>query len=369
MAPVKKDFISRFFLIIAIGLAVYTVKHHLDAHLLGSSDAACNLNSYINCDKTSLSQFSEVFSIPLGIYGIAVYLFLLCGIRRIDRKKTNFILSLNCIVSVGLIVISIFVIKSICIVCFALHFIHFLLFFLNCRIQKFSLKFERIRILDIVLAIFSFALPSVGYFSAKSLLSNYYENQVLGNTPQVEKSQAQIKIELILNRKHRATTLGNPHGTLNALVFVDFTCPYCEEFLHQLQDILKTAPELTVSVHHFPLDRECNLSLGETAHEGACKATALFECLISDGNFETVRQNIYNLDFYAKEYLTTISKDFKLNIPDVTACVTKTETLSDIKDDIRLARMFSVQSVPAMILEGRKITLPQLRALLRTQVQ
>lgn len=88
----------------------------------GISNAACNISSYINCDKVATSAYSHVFSIPVSLLGMFFYFFIAFYAIFSKNQETFFqisfwIFAFASLVSLFLLFISITEIKALCIFC------------------------------------------------------------------------------------------------------------------------------------------------------------------------------------------------------------------------------------------------------------
>ena len=60
--------------VIGLGTSVYSTMHHIEVKASGQTDAACNINDTFSCDAVALSKYSELFGIPLGVFGFGYFL-------------------------------------------------------------------------------------------------------------------------------------------------------------------------------------------------------------------------------------------------------------------------------------------------------
>ena len=77
-----------------IGLSLNLTQHYFDIKfptgLEGKS--LCNINGFFNCDKTTLSPFSNILSIPISLFGALMGLIVLIGIavKNEDYERTTY---------------------------------------------------------------------------------------------------------------------------------------------------------------------------------------------------------------------------------------------------------------------------------------
>jgi protein-disulfide isomerase len=86
---------------------------------------------------------------------------------------------------------------------------------------------------------------------------------------EAEKQQKSISenSEILFNSP-RQITLGNPKGDVTLVEFFDYNCGFCKRALSDMQDLLKTDPNLRVVLRDFPV-------LGEGSVQAAQVAIAL----------------------------------------------------------------------------------------------
>ncbi len=128
--------------LVGIGVSIYLVRHKLHISLDPSYISSCNLGGAINCDKVNVSGWSELFGIPISLYGIPTYavMFFLSivavrGCQSTDKTaREHGVAALNSvagiglltsIMSLGLIWYSTAKIEAYCIYCISLYVVNF----------------------------------------------------------------------------------------------------------------------------------------------------------------------------------------------------------------------------------------------------
>ncbi|MEE8378700.1 MAG: vitamin K epoxide reductase family protein, partial [Candidatus Aminicenantaceae bacterium] len=119
--------VSMIHLIISILVIVssyLSLRHFFAANFPTSiyDGSFCDISAFFNCDSSAFSFIAKIFDVPLGYFGIAIGLASLMGIifPSAAFERTNIFLNFfNVLGIVGLIFISLFVFKSICLLCLA----------------------------------------------------------------------------------------------------------------------------------------------------------------------------------------------------------------------------------------------------------
>lgn len=154
---IKKKFIIQIVLIIiALTSSIYAVKLHYE---VDSSGSFCNISRVLSCSTIDNSQYSEIFGLSVGIFGIAYALFNLAVLvvktfrpKFVSERNLKYLLQLNLITNtvgvLGSLVftgIQIFIIGVICINCMIFHIanIGYTAFLYKEALQKPAIKKEK----------------------------------------------------------------------------------------------------------------------------------------------------------------------------------------------------------------------------------
>ena len=143
-----------FFILPLLGVAcsAYALVHFYHVKMAQGDSFACNINQTFNCDTVALSAYSELFGVPMGIYGAAYFvaLWVLLGIGVSNHKGArDHLLAyvvmnvLGVLVSLVLAGISHFVLHTWCLSCMGVYAVCLLqLIFLLWQRAKFDFKFD-----------------------------------------------------------------------------------------------------------------------------------------------------------------------------------------------------------------------------------
>ncbi|MCP4627224.1 MAG: hypothetical protein GY850_27490, partial [bacterium] len=136
-----------------LAASLYLAVSHYRNYNDISYSSFCALSKAINCDTVSQSTYSIFLGMPVPVWGVVGYTFLLLLLLFAGRKDADsqrlwpilFFLSLGySVYSVILAIISTFYIRSYCLMCILTYGINFLLLYFSWLIRK---RFDKRRIL------------------------------------------------------------------------------------------------------------------------------------------------------------------------------------------------------------------------------
>lgn len=337
--------------LLTLAVTIYLTKHFFDVHfpmgLTGSS--LCDINSYLNCDAATNSIISNIFGVPIAIFGALISLFILSNYIFKSTKVEGTLYSIlvaNLVGCVALFIYSLVSLGSLCPFCTVYYLLSaalFLVFHFKSECRELSIK----------------ALTSFGIviFITSLIFGNIYKN----------KKQDNSKIAISLIKDYDSyQNLGNPNpespyriasGTerfedtpIQLSIFSDFQCPACK-YLSSSMHSLKRKYKNKINIQYFfyPLDSACNDKMSRALHPLACKAAYLSSCLpnifdrVHDDIFEN-QQNLTSawLKAYAKKH-------------NVTECFNASSTKEKVISILQQGDEFNIQSTPTMLLNGVKI--------------
>lgn len=118
--------VAAVWLVSAMIVSIYLAWHHANALYGPGASLNCPQTDTVNCDIVNASEYSELFGVPLSIYGLAVYLTLFGAVAAATRRPGVLgpafgIALLAVVASVLLLVISKFQIGFICLWCVSLY--------------------------------------------------------------------------------------------------------------------------------------------------------------------------------------------------------------------------------------------------------
>ena len=286
----KKIFIAVLALIgiiTTVKLAIIYFNANFNPYALSSF---CSISDFIDCDGIAKTSESQFLGIPLALWGMFLYAFMLLMLfvdklrnfkllkfLEVFKNPMDYIASLGLIsfaISMLLLCLSLFEIKKLCILCAFTYILNLCIGciaadfknggFLKALKQSINDFVDAIKIKHYMVAFILVMLAAGGFLS--------YTTISMDLAPQVKK-QREFK-EFINAKKNKYAVKGNLLGVENPKVIVyiysDYQCPIC--FSHNIM-IHKLAREMDgVQVIHknLPLDNDCNPYLQAQMHPGAC---------------------------------------------------------------------------------------------------
>ena len=360
-----------FFALPLIGLllSIYTVVHHYSVKLLGDNSFACNINQTFSCDTVALSPYSEIFSIPLGVYGIgyflALWVLLATGIS--DRKDNKdhllaytYTIIGGTVVSLVLAAISHFQLAVYCVSCLSVNAV--------CLAQLVALIVQRRRFP------FRINVMSLGRGSMTTLLVvvavialHSFVRPRIGVSPVSEQGNSELAtlandVNQIPINKSPYSGLGEDyrHGNDQAIVqvveFVDFQCPSCKQMADIIDQLKKEYNEQVLFVFkNYPLDRSCNRKMSSDGHEFACEIAVMARCVGQFGKFWSFHDLAFaNQKQASKKTIVNWAKQLGLTEEQIETCRVSEGLIDKIRDDINLAERVGVSGTPTLFINGRK---------------
>ena len=360
-----------FFALPLIGLllSIYTVVHHYSVKLLGDNSFACNINQTFSCDTVALSAYSEIFSIPLGVYGVgyflALWVLLATGIS--DRKGNEdhllaytYTIIGGTIVSLVLAAISHFQLAVYCVSCLLVNVV--------CLTQLVALIVQRRKFP------FRINVMSLGRGSMTTLLVvvavialHSFVRPRIGLSPVAEQGDVELAtlandVNQIPINKSAYSGLGEDyrHGNDQAIVqvveFVDFQCPSCKQMADIIDQLKKEYDQQVLFVFkNYPLDRSCNRKMSSGGHEFACEIAVMARCAGQFGKFWSFHDLAFaNQKQAGKKTIVSWAKQSGLTENQIETCRASKGLRDKIRDDIDLAERVGVSGTPTLFINGRK---------------
>lgn len=267
-----------------ICVCVYLAVSHYRIHTDVDYHSFCALSKSINCDTVSQSPFAVLWGLPLAVWGLAAYIFmlilvLLSGVPSAERRRVWAIgLAAACGCSLASFVfagISAIKIGSWCILCIATYginiFLVFLIWIIRRRFQAEALPTAFVRDLRFFWSrrrwgIPAFAVFGAGLVMATYLFPAYWEIQPPG-------AMANIKTGMTADGH---PWIGAENPELEIVEFTDYQCFQCRKMHRYICEVLSSRPgKIRVVQRHFPVDHEFNPIVGEPFHVGSGRMALL----------------------------------------------------------------------------------------------
>ncbi|MDA3864945.1 MAG: thioredoxin domain-containing protein, partial [Deltaproteobacteria bacterium] len=328
-----------------------------------ADSSVCSISDRVNCETVAENPYSVFMGVPVSVWGIVGYLFIAMGaLTGIFNPKSKLVYLYNlalvgiaCLVSITLGYISITKISSICIFCFGIYFINFILlgFLLTFIIKSRTNIFKQI----IPFLVWSknhlyYSIPFVlgGLALVGSLFifyPKYWETKVVNSKD--------------LKRLASGTDkFGHPWiGARTPLVTIheysDYECPFCSRYHFKVREFVGKYPEKIRLVHHnYPLDHHCNSIVTKPFHLSSCQKAKLAICAQKNGVFWKVNDFLFNnKNKRVTPYI--LSNKLDLDSKKLQQCVEDPKTDATLQKEIKAGQKMKLNATPTFFVNGKRM--------------
>jgi protein-disulfide isomerase/uncharacterized membrane protein len=376
--------------LIGMLISLYLLVQHtrLKSGIQGGA-SFCSFGAHFNCDVVNVSDYAEVFGIPLAAFG-ALYFFVLVMLGLMatpsDKKFGRLqwlmgVLNVTALaVDLALLVIQVVKLKNFCLMCFLTYAATGVALWGNLMLTggdgTFGSRFRRALSLDRFTGGGRFSTPalimaSLGVVCYVALLmmipsfvrsSSPTEAHVEDALFQYFEAWKKMPIKS-LEVKPEDGVFGNPMSRVRVLVFSDFQCPFCKKGAFTLSTALTPMKDKVLLVFkHFPLDSKCNPLLQYQLHAHACDLAKLGFCARKKGKFWDFHDRVFfNMtegdlekgnDAIAAQLKDILTKE------EFDRCLADDAPLKSIAEDIKLGNSLGVKGTPSVFINGKPVTIP-----------
>lgn len=371
--------------VVGAGLSLQTLLHHIAVRASGSTDAMCNVNATVNCDKVALSPYAEIFSVPLGVWGIGYFvaaaILLWIGASAMKSAKEHMLAySAMAVVGVGASVVLGFIayglIGAVCLYCTGIYVTTVVMaihLWMNRRFIPGGASVTSLvnggSTAVIVVAVcalaWSWLKPAPTVLPATDTATDVMTEQP--------------KVDLPIDRspysgRGEDYRMGSNEAPVEFVEFADFQCPPCRFLSEQVHQLAAEFPnEVQIVFKNYPLDPKCS-STGGGMHQYACEAALIGRCVGAAGKFWEYYRLVYdNQDAINSKTLRGWAAKLGVSGSDLEACVKSPDTMAKIKDDIALGDKVGVSGTPTMFINKRRfnggMAYPALRAAIQNALK
>lgn len=362
-----------------------SLRHFFQANFPSSlfDGSFCDISGFLNCDNSAYSFIAAIFGIPLGYFGIAVGMSSFMGIifpSPAFERTNKFINFLNVIGISGLIFISVFILRSVCLYCLAFYIFSFANFFLYYK-----------KGIDAEKGFFSQHLrPSFKYLFGIGLLTligavNIYffhqakiEAQGGGTANKIVQqffSLPKVKDPSIISPYYVNQATEKFEGApIRIIEYSDFRCPDCLKLYQDFKELKKEfGDKMNIVYQFFPLEAKCNDVVSKDLHPQACNLS--FIAAHDPDKFINIHDEIFENFHKARSEKWIMDLAEKYGVEDA---LNDENTKKIVIDIINTGKeyqptsdkyQYGIRSTPTMIINERMVigTLPrvQLRAIFK----
>ena len=302
----------KFLSVLGLLISAYLLYHHMSLHAgMKEGPSFCSISSSFDCDVVSLSQFSEIGSIPVPAFSVCFFFCLLLLLNFYGNKKQGgFSTTSEQIVSFAFLAIPVTIyfaaisfifIGSVCLICSLLYILNPLIVFVSSKLCEDKGYLSTVTkgvwsLLDLPFKFLTQA-PKASVPSALFVLAILFgpapvidwirdNSRALQDANQaslqswIDSASYSFLTESEGDDLSKQVFFKGPKNAAVTLVkFSDFECPSCRKAAPKLRAILSSYPKDVKLVYkNFPLDSSCNSYVKGGAHANACKAARAARC-------------------------------------------------------------------------------------------
>ncbi len=356
--------------------SLYLANQHLSV-ICGDS-SICSINETFDCDKVNTSSFSELFGLPVALYGLGFYFAVAYAafMRRMGRGRLQGIARLLVVAGIGSVAYSAVLawvshtMGTWCLFCISMYGINIALLVAGVLAIRqpglllptrdapttpfartlLGLDGDRTVPVMLVAGLVCFVLAIAVYNGKKSnldcgggdttdpaILATYYHLppkgtvQLTGDEPIYGKSNAPYLI----------------------VEWADYGCPHCAKTGAGVKKLVSENPSVQVRFKHYPLSDQCNAHVGSDLHPNACGAAASTECARQQGRFWELSDLLFkNQRYQSAEDIRFMAEQAGLDIEALEACMADPLTTQRLRADTDHADAVDITGTPTFFIRG-----------------
>ena len=352
----------------------------------------CDVNATFNCTEAYTSRFGAVAGVPVALFGVLFFIFVLGLIVLCSRSvssRENLPGYVFAVSTVGLAAVlylgyaSYFILNVVCMLCVGTYVAVIGLFITSGVSTKYpmttlpnraakdvGLLMRTPGALTAALAFVVVAVAAIALFpeqrvtaAASDPAASSQAAAPQASIPAANAGQIQ-KLEEYLAAQPRVPLIAPTDGAAVVIVkFNDYQCPACGQTYRDYKPVLaKWAAQAPGKVKFitkdYPLERECNQFIGQDLHPGACEAAVAVRLAREKGRAEAMEDWLFAnqpamTPQTVKNAAATVGqvKDFDTRFAG---------TLELVKADIAQGAQLKIGGTPTFFMNGMR--LPGLRA-------
>jgi len=347
--------------LIGLGDAIYlSISHYRNYTDIGYK-SFCAVSKAINCDTVSQSPYSILFQLPVAIWGILGYLFVLGLVifawRFRHGKKyiwpTLFFISLvYSIDSIVLALISSQIIKSYCIMCILSWAVNLSLLFYSWlvfrRFEKESLfvglkndiKKYAIHTRQVIAFLSIFAAVTGGVFLA---VPKYWN---------LELALPSIDISTGLT-EDGYPWIGAENPELTIIEFSDYQCFQCKKMHFYIRQLVAEHPNKLRLIHRqFPMDHLVNPIVKDPFHVGSGKLALLALFALEKNKFWMVNDKLFQLSKTEKSFnLRHVAAEAGFDVVEFATSINRPHIQAELIEDIQAGLELGITGTPGFVID------------------
>jgi uncharacterized membrane protein len=346
-----------------LGNSIYLAISHYRVYTDIGYRSFCAISRALNCDTVSQSPYSIFMSLPVPVWGIiGFFSFIMIAAIAVnkDADKQRPWALLVClsfffsVYSIILALISIFQIKSYCLMCIVGYAISFMLLFYTWLTRKrfhhelffASLKkdafflWQKRRITLPLMVLFLF-----GFVMTTSLMPAYWR---------FEPPQFSADLSTGVTESGHPW-IGAAKPKLIITEFTDYRCFQCKKMHFFLRQLISDHPEKIRLVHRqFPMDHDVNPLVKSPFHVGSGKLAILAIAASKLKKFWQMNDILYSLSQNKESInVNAIADQIGVDVQELVRLANNRETRKHLYRDIRDGLRLNIDATPAYVIEEK----------------
>lgn len=368
----KKNILIFIFSVIGLFLSLWLCKIYYDVNFNPYAFSSfCSVNDFIDCDGVAKTDYSQFAGIPLSLWGVCFYCFIiyllftpklsklrLLKFSEVFKNPTSYIFCLSLlafIISVSLAFISIFEINKICVLCFTTYFIDLGIAITAKDFSKsclYEIKNSISDFLDAIKIKGYFIAFLIVFFSFIGILIYMSQSKIL--TPQLNKlSEFKVELSGIYNNQN---ALGDKNARLIVHEYIDYNCASCYLTNLSLKRLAVELKDLLIIQHNMPLDAECN-RLVTNGHEGSCRMARYALAAKKQGKYWEANEILFDKTPKSeKEIIKLLSHINGIDKKKLKTDANSEEIKNELNSEIEDALAKQIDGTPTLIINLEKHT-------------
>ncbi len=359
------------FIIVALAgilLSIELIFVYYNANFnLDSGPSFCAVNDYLDCDAVAVSKYSRFLGVPLAVWGLGFYLFIL-GLSIFPFNKFEifkdfknpksyiYVLStFSVVLSAVLFGVSHFLIGKVCMLCQNLYLTNITLFVAaklgHSYSELFKVAFNDIK--NILSGKFwrNTAIVTVIAGISVLVLINFFKPFTPEDKIPLVKAENHYKLGTIGN------LLGDKDAKLVIYEYTDYECPYCSISNAMMLRLSKEVKGIRIEHRDYPLDKGCNPLVRNSAHPNACLAIYYAKAAKKQGKFWDMSSLLFeNRDNLSEKNILKLAKSIGLDTKKLKSDIEKNKDLykKQIREDVLRASKLGIDGTPSYVIGIKK---------------
>ena len=331
----------------------------------------CAISKAINCDTVSQSSYSLFLDVPVPVWGIIGYTFVLMMLLCAKPKESSnqrmwalifWIALVFSVYSVILALISNYLIRSYCIMCILTYAVNLSLLWYAWLIHKrFSnagiledTKYDIINLKENPSKIYLLVLPFLIIVSASAFFFPRYW----------EFDPPPLPVDIHSGVTHEGHPwVGAENPVLTISEFTDYQCFQCRKLHFFLRQLVADNSKKVKLIHrHFPMDHEVNSLVKQPFHVGSGAMALLAIYATGEGSFWRMNDLLFeNARDRSELGIRNLAADTGLDFKKLKGALHDPNIRHKLNQDIWAGLKLGISGTPAFVIDG-KVYLGQIPA-------